>query len=336
MAPDKLTSTDPRVQHHHAILNGQSYHYLLATPSSTPRATVFSIHGWPDFSFGWRYQIPFLLSMNLRVVAPDMMGYGQTSAPEPLEFYTFKRAADDMAELAKHLNVPNFILLGHDWGGSIVYRIAMWYPKLITAVISICTPYDRPGKQYRPLDQVVKTLPNFTYQVQLASGIVESKIHTKEQIRQFLNAMYGGRGPNREVGFVVEQGLLFDNLPLLDRNRLLSDEELDYYTENYARNGLRGPLNWYRTRELNYKDEKVLAEDQDLKIRVPVLFVAAKHDAALPEHMSRGMERSFTELTRKEVDSAHWALWQRPEECNGLIGEFLEGALAGTEKKAML
>lgn len=36
------------------------------------------IHGWPDLSMGWRYQIPLLVNLGFRVVAPDMMGYGGT------------------------------------------------------------------------------------------------------------------------------------------------------------------------------------------------------------------------------------------------------------------
>lgn len=36
------------------------------------------VHGWPDLAFGWRYQIPALIELGFRVVAPDMMGYGGT------------------------------------------------------------------------------------------------------------------------------------------------------------------------------------------------------------------------------------------------------------------
>ncbi|RII24148.1 hypothetical protein CUC08_Gglean012981 [Alternaria sp. MG1] len=71
--------SDPRVEHRYATLNGQKYHYLYAVPRSGDyQHTVFLIHGWPDLSIGWRYQIPFLVDMGMRVVAPDMMGYGET------------------------------------------------------------------------------------------------------------------------------------------------------------------------------------------------------------------------------------------------------------------
>lgn len=71
--------SDSRVEHKTALLNGFIYHYLYAEPISGKWSkTVFLIHGWPDLSMGWRYQIPYLVDMGFRVVAPDMMGYGGT------------------------------------------------------------------------------------------------------------------------------------------------------------------------------------------------------------------------------------------------------------------
>ena len=83
---------------------------------------------------GWRYQIPMLISMGLRVVAPDCLGYGRTvraiitpkttktsiltkkqDAPEEIELYSHKSCANDIKELATQLQAPEIILGGHDW-----------------------------------------------------------------------------------------------------------------------------------------------------------------------------------------------------------------------------
>ena len=94
---------------------------------------------------------------------------------------------------------------------------------------------------YTDISTLVKTkLPNFGYQLQLASGKVEAEIKTKEQIKQFLNALYGGAGPNGEVGFNVKEGTKFENLGKLGRTKLMGDEMLEFYTEEYARNGMGG------------------------------------------------------------------------------------------------
>lgn len=110
-------------------------------------------------------------------------------------------------------------------GGAIVYRVALWYPDLVTHLFSVCTPYPVPSKEFKPLEELVKTrLPNFTYQLQLASGEIEKHISSKEQIKQLLNGLYGGRGPNGEVGFIPIQGVLLENLPKLSHTRLLSEK----------------------------------------------------------------------------------------------------------------
>jgi len=70
----------------------------------------------------WRYQIPPLLKAGYRVICPDIMGFGETDAPqvppESIAFYGFKRAADDINELAQQLECKNIILGGHDWVSS--------------------------------------------------------------------------------------------------------------------------------------------------------------------------------------------------------------------------
>ena len=236
---------DSRITHNFADLNGQRYHYLKGQPNGEAKGTVFLMHGWPDCSAGWRNQIPMFVDMGYRVIVPDVksivylvlldvlttfeiMGFGRTAAPEvppnSLSLYGFKRAADDMKTLAEQLGCSQIILGGHDWGGAIIFRVALWYPGFITHLFSICTPYSPPSKEpYVPHETLVeKRLPQFQYQLQLASGEVESIIDSKEQMHNFFKAMYGSQGPNGEKGFDVYKGLLAENLGLLGPCPLLS------------------------------------------------------------------------------------------------------------------
>ncbi|MCJ1368936.1 hypothetical protein MMC20_000143 [Loxospora ochrophaea] len=256
--------------------------------------------------------------MGLRVVCPDLMGYGGTDAPrvppEPISYYGFRKAATDIKELAQQLGSSTVILGGHDWGGAIVYRVALWYPELVTHLFSVCTPYRPPSKTFVPLEELVKTkLPNFTYQLQFGGKSVEEAVVSRQQIREFLNLAYGGRGPNGEVGFTSREGVRLDMLSKANDTVLVSKEILEYYADQYARNGMHGPLNWYRNREINFQEE--LALDKST-IDIPVLFIQAKKDAALPPEMSVGMEKSIPNLSKEEVDTQHWALWEAPEQVN--------------------
>jgi len=105
---------------------------------------------------------------------------------------------------------------------------------------------------------------------------------------------------------------------------------MDYYTEQYARNGLHGTLNWYRTREANWKDELELHKQT---IDIPAMFIQATRDSVLKPEMSAGMNKYVTKLTRREVNAAHWALWERNVEVNGFIGEWFAKCVFGRESK---
>lgn len=329
---------DPRISHRSAIIRGITYGYLFspASPSVAKRGTIFLIHGFPDISMGWRYQIPFLTSLGLDVVAPDSIGYGRTDSPLfKLQDYSHKRAADDIAELCRQMDLSRIILGGHDWGGSIVYRVAQYYPSLIFAVFSICTPFSPPVEKFEPLDILIeKRLPNFGYQAHFASGEIEEAVQSKPEIRNFLSNLFGARTTDtKEFAFDANKGLDLDKMSRMGKSKLLDDDELDYYVNEYARHGVNGPLNWYRTREVNYMNEwrdffrsgmNVGPQAQEeMKLKQEVLYVLAKKDQALKPWMAANMEKRIPNLTRGEVDAGHWALWERPEECNRIIEGWL-------------
>ncbi|KAJ3532906.1 hypothetical protein NM208_g8224 [Fusarium decemcellulare] len=325
MAPDKLVPNDPRVKAETAEIRGKTYKYVVGQPEGTPVATMVLVHGFPDLGFGWRYQVPYFMSLGFQVVVPDMLGYGGTDAPESLEEYTYKNLAADINELSrKFVGEGQIILGGHDWGGRLQRLHALPRPirdRLPPSRRSIASGH----------------LLNFTYQLQFKGPDVESRIQGEEKVRQFLNSLYGGRGPNGEWGFRAQEGILFDNLPLLERSRLLSEEELEYYAKQYAARGsreMRGPLNWYRVRELNHRDEVEFAKTGH-KLKMPALFVMATNDTALPPSMSQGMEKHFDNLTRGEVKASHWALWQATEDVNTQIAQWADQVLSGALKASL-
>ncbi|KAK4212933.1 Alpha/Beta hydrolase protein [Rhypophila decipiens] len=348
---DKITPSDPRVEHrtYTTKCSGVKYHYLLADPKKSTgveaAGTVLLIHGWPDLAYGWRYQIPYLLSLNLRVVVPDMIGYGQTAAPQSLPLYSTKSVSDDMAELMARsvlANSPNkrFILGGHDWGGFFVWRMVLYYPYLIQGVFSVCTPYSPPREMELDLEAITKFVPNFKYQLQLASGVVDDHVSTRERLAKFFNAIYGGRTPEGKTAFTSEKGIDFDALEQVGPSPLLSEEDVAFYVDEYMRHAeegdggdkpLRGPLNWYRTTKLKWEEELPLAQAKvgtvEKKIPNPALMINASKDVALPPSMSMGMERFFENLSVKEVPTSHWALVEDPAGVNGFIGEFVKGVL---------
>lgn len=343
MAPDKLTPSDPRATHHRATVRGKTYHYLLVEPHGQPAGTILLCHGFPDISLGWRYQAPFLASLGLRVVIPDMLGYGQTDAPDAVEPYSHKSMAADMAELAAQVAPGERIFLGgHDWGGALVWRIVLWHPNLVRAVFSICTPYWQPSPQYLDPEAYAERLPNFRYQLYLAGPELPREIQGVDRTRQFLNGLGGGRGPAGATFFDTASGARIDLIGKLGRSPLFDPAEIDFYAAEIARHGLRGPTNWYRTRRLNYEEElELLASSggQPKRIRVPSLLISATDDKALPPALSQGMERHFDNLTKHVAKGNHFVHWTSPDEINGYLRDFLVPLLkddAGPPAKASI
>lgn len=83
-------------------------------------------------------------------------------------------------------------------------------------------------------------------------------------------------------------------------------------------------MNWYRTRKVNYEEELAIL---DRKITIPVLFIQALKDQALPPHLGKTMAKHVPNMTMKQVNTAHWALWEKPEEVNSIISTWLKNVV---------
>lgn len=89
----------------------------------------------------------------------------------------------------------------------------------------MCVPFASPTNRYFPLEDLVGTIaPHFAYQLQFASGDVGKAVRTKEDIKGFLLALYGGRTETGETGFDARKGVALDKLRKLRLSKLLSEE----------------------------------------------------------------------------------------------------------------
>ncbi|XXG96566.1 hypothetical protein Hte_002851 [Hypoxylon texense] len=341
MPVDALVPNDPRVEEKFFTFSDDiKYHYKLAKPAGKPTATVLLVHGLLVSSDLENFKkLTNVSTAPILVIVPDMLGYGQTSAPEDLGEYTMKKMCAHMAGLIKEVTDQPIILGGHDWGGALVWRLTRYYPELIRAVFSICVPYWPPSPVKVSFEQFLAKAPNFQYQRQLASGEAEKIVDSSpENLRGFVNGILGGTTPEGGAAFSIEVGVIRENLPKIGSARLASPEIVDYYVQEFARHGLHGPCNWYKTRDLNGDDEVVLAkEDPGFKFKLPAMLVMAEKDGALPARLAEGQEKFFEGPFTSEIilGSSHWAMVQCPEEVNKYIGQFVKSVL-GDELKASL
>jgi pimeloyl-ACP methyl ester carboxylesterase len=77
---------------------------------------VLLCHGWPELSHSWRHQMPALAEAGFHVVAPDMRGFGRSSAPSDIAAYSIFDTVGDMVALVGALGEGKAAIVGHDWG----------------------------------------------------------------------------------------------------------------------------------------------------------------------------------------------------------------------------
>lgn len=141
------------------------------------------------------------------------MGYSDTGSSSNLADFSFKTHADAIAGIAKAIGVHKVIIGGHDWGGFTVYRVAQWYPDLVSHVFSVCTAYAPPMEKCVSTEELSKTtLPQFGYQLQFGSedGKVERVVKDEASIRKFLLGMYGGKTQSRRLFMTPDNGIKLD------------------------------------------------------------------------------------------------------------------------------
>src|ERR1700759_4170365 len=102
-------------------------HYVEAGDADRP--LVVLLHGFPEFWYGWRLQIEPLAAAGVRVVAADMRGYNLASKPGGVHAYDIDKLTADIRDLIHERGAESALLVGHDWGGSVAWAMAMAYPE---------------------------------------------------------------------------------------------------------------------------------------------------------------------------------------------------------------
>ncbi len=96
-------------------------HYVDEGPPDGP--IVLLLHGEPSWSYLYRKMIPGLVAAGLRVIAPDLIGFGRSDKPVDREDYTYQRHVDWTAAFIDRLALRNITLFCQDWGGLIGLRL---------------------------------------------------------------------------------------------------------------------------------------------------------------------------------------------------------------------
>jgi pimeloyl-ACP methyl ester carboxylesterase len=134
MPTDRERSSMHKVSYRKLNVDGFNIFFRQAGPNN-PRALLL-LHGFPSAGHMFRDLIPQLADQ-FHVVAPDLPGFGQSDMPERSKFnYTFDNIARVIERFTEVIGLARFAIYVFDYGAPTGFRIAMWHPERITAIIS--------------------------------------------------------------------------------------------------------------------------------------------------------------------------------------------------------
>jgi epoxide hydrolase 4 len=127
------------LEHHQISTNGIRLHVVQTGPVTGP--LVLMLHGFPEFWYGWRHQLPALAAAGYRVWAPDLRGYNESEKPRGVTAYRLEVLAADVIGLIDAAGQGQACLVGHDWGGVIAWYVASHAPHRLHRMAVINAPH---------------------------------------------------------------------------------------------------------------------------------------------------------------------------------------------------
>lgn len=132
----------------HAMLptNGITLHVVQAGNPDAP--LVILLHGFPEFWWGWRRQIAPLVEAGYRVWVPDQRGYNLSDKPSQISEYRLDKLAEDIVGLVEAAGVKEAVIVGHDWGAAVAWRLAGQAPQVVKKLVIMNVPHNRVMRRF--------------------------------------------------------------------------------------------------------------------------------------------------------------------------------------------
>jgi pimeloyl-ACP methyl ester carboxylesterase len=309
---------------HHRTVETNGIQMHIAEAGEGP--LVILCHGFPESWYSWRHQLPALADAGYHAVAPDQRGYGQTDAPEPIEQYSQPHLVGDIVGLVSALGADSAVIAGHDWGAPVAWNAAMWRPDVFRAVIALSVPASDRGPM-RPTASLKQAFGDeFFYMLYFQTpGVAEHELQkdVRRSLRMFLHSA-SGSGPERAFRRLPKGADFLDQLE--DTEKLpgwLTEDDLEYFTQEFVRKGFRGGLNWYRNIDRTWE---LSAAFQGKRIEQPALFISGDRDLIRGNPGYEAQMRAIVPDLRGIVilpGIGHWTQQEAPDAVNRALVDFL-------------
>ena len=286
-----------KLKHRYADLGDVRLHYVEAGEGPL----VLLLHGFPQFWYEWRHQIPALAETGFRVVAPDMRGYNLSDKPLGVGAYRVQVLVRDMERLILACGEQTAAVVGHNWGAIVAWFAAMRYPERVGRLAILNVPHP----------------------ARFMDGLLSPQQLLRSSYVFFFQIPWLPEEVIRAGNFTLLRSVLRRD-PV--RPGALTAEDIERYTEAMARPGvLTATLNYYRALLRHPRDTQALLG----RIEAPVLVIWGEKDRALSRWLADPPLPWVPNLLRVErlPEASHWVAEDRPREVNALLLDFLRSPL---------
>ena len=277
--------------------NGIKLHVVMAGPKDGQ--PILLLHGFPEFWYGWRKQIPVLAEAGYRVIVPDLRGYNLSDKPKGVKSYRMQVLVADILGLIDALGYQSVNLVGHDWGAMVGWVLAIQYPERLQKLGILNAPH--PDVMMRFLrrgdpEQLRRSWYFFPFQIPW----LPEYLLRQNDWRRLVLALQGS-----------------------SKIHSFTNEDIIEYKGAWSQPGaITAMLNWYRAARY------IPALLKDTRVKVPTLLIWGMEDVALSHRMAR-LSMDYCEEGKLVLfeDATHWVQHDEAENVTKLLLEFVEQAI---------
>ena len=289
---------DSRITTEFVTANGIRFEVdMCGDPAS--KKLALCLHGFPEHSVSWRYQLPMLADLGYRAWAPNMRGYGNSSIPPDVEDYSIENLMADVGALIDAAACEETVLIAHDWGAVVAWYFAMRKIRPLNKLVICNVPHPGAARKAFGWRQIKKSWYIFFFQI--------------PALPEWLLGLRANG-----MGEMIKS--------TSTHPEMYPDEVSKIYSENAGRpGGLKAMINYYRSM---FRPGGGAGRQQALGLPVietPTLMCWGEDDMALTKETTYATQEWVPNLTLRYLPRiSHWVQQDAAEEVNAMMSAFLQ------------
>lgn len=301
-----VAASVPPAAHRESRVNGIRLHWV----EQGEGPLVILLHGFPEFWYAWRHQVPALAAAGFRAVAPDLRGYNLSDKPAGVRAYRIEALLSDLAGLIALLGAEQSDtrahVVGHDWGGAFAWYAPLFCPERLLSLTLLNAPHPLAFRRELKTSAAQRKKSSYIFFFQLP-WLPERRIRARN--------------------FAVLEKLLRRD-PVAPG--VFSDEDIRLYKEALAQPGaLTAAVNYYRA-ALRFPPR---VAGRTWPGGLKTLLVWGGRDRYLGPGLLEGLDRWVPDLAIERIpDASHWVQADAAARVNDLLIRFLKGVTSARNR----